>query len=86
MNERANTTARGAISSPIVELRQYTLHPGRREQLIETFDGHLIEGQEDAGMTVIGQFRDIDDAEKFVWLRGFDTMEARKASLGAFYG
>ncbi|MER8481397.1 NIPSNAP family protein [Mesorhizobium sp. M1322] len=73
-------------ASPVVELRQYTLKPGRRETLIGIFDGHLIEGQEAADMTIIGQFRDVDRPDMFVWLRGFDGMVARKNALTAFYG
>ena len=37
-------------------------------------------------MTIIGQFRDLDDADAFVWLRGFADMRTRAASLEAFYG
>ena len=37
-------------------------------------------------MRVIGQFRDLDDPNRFVWLRGFADMPARARSLGAFYG
>lgn len=73
------------LASPVVELRQYTLKPGRRETLIDIFDSRFIEGQEDAGMTIIGQFRDLDRPDMFVWLRGFDDMEARKETLTAFY-
>ena len=36
-------------------------------------------------MTLIGQFRDLDDPDRFVWLRGFPDMEARRRSLEAFY-
>lgn len=75
-----------ATFSPVVELRQYTLHPGRREALIGLFDNHLIKPQEETGMKVIGQFRDLDRPDRFVWLRGFDNMEARRAALTAFYG
>ncbi|TIT03471.1 NIPSNAP family protein [Mesorhizobium sp.] len=75
----------GFNASPIVELRQYTLKPGRRDTLIGIFDGHLIEGREAAGMTIIGQFRDLDRPDIFVWLRGFDGMVARKKALTAFY-
>lgn len=75
----------GLNASPVVELRQYLLKPGQRETLIGIFDGKLIEGQEDAGMTIIGQFRDLDRPEMFVWLRGFDGMVARKDALTAFY-
>ncbi|MER8433583.1 NIPSNAP family protein [Mesorhizobium caraganae] len=73
------------LASPVVELRQYTLKPGRRETLIDIFDSQFIEGQEDAGMTIIGQFRDLDRPDMFVWLRGFGDMEVRKDALTAFY-
>jgi hypothetical protein len=36
-------------------------------------------------MHLVGQFRDLDDPDRFVWLRGFDSMPARGASLSAFY-
>ena len=72
--------------SPIVELRQYTLHRGKRDVLIELFDRAFIESQEELGMTVIGQFRDMDDPDRFVWLRGFPDMTTRAESLQAFYG
>lgn len=72
--------------SPIVELRRYTLHPGRRDDLIELFDREFVEAQEAVGMQVIGQFYDLDDPNQFVWLRGFNDMPAREQSLHAFYG
>ncbi len=74
------------MTSPIVELRQYTLHPHRRDDLIDLFDAHFVEPQEAAGMTVIGQFRNLDDPNKFVWLRGFSSMDDRARSLAEFYG
>lgn len=71
---------------PVVELRQYTLHPNQRDTLVELFDREFIETQEVVGMTVLCQFRDLDDPDRFVWLRGFDGMAARAEALGAFYG
>jgi len=71
---------------PVVELRQYTLHPGTRDTLVRIFDEHFVESQERCGMRVIGQFRDLDDPDRFVWLRGFPDMEARTQALEAFYG
>ena len=50
-----------ATWSPIVEFRQYTLHPGARDTLIELFDRAFIESQEKLGMKVIAQFRPLDD-------------------------
>ena len=73
------------IVSPVVELRQYTLHPGQRDVLIDLFEREFVEGQESVGMTLIGQFRDLDDPDRFVWLRGFPDMEARRRALEAFY-
>jgi quinol monooxygenase YgiN len=70
---------------PIVELRQYTLHPGKRDILIELFDREFVESQEILGMYVIGQFRDLDNPNRFVWLRGFRNMKERVEGLNAFY-
>jgi len=74
------------LASPVVELRQYTLKPRRRDELIDIFDSRFVEPQEAAGMTIIGQFRDLDRPDMFVWLRGFPDMPARKAALETFYG
>jgi hypothetical protein len=70
---------------PLVELRQYTLQPDSRERFIALFEREFIESQEELGMTVIGQFRDLDDANRFVWLRGFADLPARAKQLTAFY-
>src|SRR5215472_12889100 len=74
-----------SVRYPVVELRQYTLHPGRRDDLIGLFERELIEPQEATGMAVVGQFRDTDDPDRFVWLRGFPDMETRAEALGRFY-
>ena len=71
---------------PIVELRQYTLHPGKRDAFIDLFDRQFIESQEAVGTQMIGQFRDVDDPNRFVWLRGFRDMPSRAQALQAFYG
>src|SRR5947207_516122 len=71
---------------PIVELRQYTLHPGKRDVLIDLFDREFVESQEALGMEVIGQFRDLDNPNRFVWLRGFRDMPSRAQVLKDFYG
>lgn len=72
--------------SNIVELRQYTLKSGQRDVLIELFEREFIESQEALGMEIFGTFRDADDPDRFVWLRGFPDMERRAQSLAAFYG
>ncbi|MBH5336182.1 NIPSNAP family protein [Streptomyces pactum] len=70
----------------VIELRQYTLRPGRRDELIDLFDREFVETQEAAGARVLGQFRDLDDPDRFVWLRGFPDMETRHRALTDFYG
>ncbi|MFF7352071.1 MULTISPECIES: NIPSNAP family protein [Streptomyces] len=69
----------------IVELRQYTLRPGSRETLIELFERAFVTGQQAAGITVGGRFRDLDDPDRFVWLRAFPDMAHRRRALEAFY-
>jgi quinol monooxygenase YgiN len=74
-----------ATCCPVAELRQYTLHPGRRDELIALFEREFVESQEAAGMQLLGQFRDLDAPERFVWLRGFPDIQARARALAAFY-
>ena len=73
------------VCCPILELRQYTLHTGRRDVLISLFDTEFVETQETVGMRVVGQFRDLDDPDRFVWIRGFRDMPSRAMALDTFY-
>jgi hypothetical protein len=69
----------------IVELRQYTLVPGKRDILVDVFDREFVESQEALGMRILGTFRDLDRDDRFVWLRAFDDMTTRLAGLTSFY-
>jgi hypothetical protein len=69
----------------VLELRQYTLRPGHRDVLIELFDREFVETQEAEGMAILGQFRDLDRPDRFVWLRSFPDISTRAAALTAFY-
>jgi hypothetical protein len=42
------------------------LHPEQREVLIDLFDRELVESQEALGMKIIGQFRELDNPNRFV--------------------
>jgi len=75
-----------AVDNSIFELRQYTLYGGQRDALISLFEKNFIEPQETVGAHVIGTFRDIDDPDRFVWIRGFRDMPARQQALQDFYG
>ena len=74
------------MSTSVIELRQYTLHPGQRDRLIGLFEREFVETQEAVGLQVLGTFTDLDRPDRFVWWRGFGHLAERAASLGAFYG
>lgn len=70
----------------VIELRRYRLQPGRREELIELFEREFVEPQEAVGMHLIGQFRDLDDDDRYTWIRGFPDHTLRRSALEGFYG
>jgi len=69
----------------VVELRNYLMHPRQRDALIDIFERHFIEPQEALGANVLGSFRNLDDPDRFVWLRGFADLDARFGALDGFY-
>ena len=69
----------------VVELRQYTLFGGRRDTLVDLFERTFIEPQAELGAFVLGLFRDLDDPDRLVWLRGFADMTGRRRALTEFY-
>ncbi len=77
--------AESTASSSVLELRQYKVFAGKRDQMIAVFDDKLIEIQEQVGMRLPGQFRDLDDPNRFTWVREFPSMEARGEALTTFY-
>jgi hypothetical protein len=87
-----NSTVAARVAPPaledcaVIELRDYLMQPNQRDVLIELFEHEFIETQEAVGMRVMGQFRDLDRPDHFVWLRGFAEMTARQRGLEAFYG
>ena len=69
----------------VLELRQYTIRRGQRDVLIALFEQSLVVPQNALGAHVLGIFRDLDDPDRFVWIRGFEDMTTRQAALTAFY-
>ena len=69
----------------VFELRQYTLRGGQRDTLISIFEKRFIESQNAVGADVIGVFRDLDDPDRLVWIRGFRDMSVRRQALENFY-
>ncbi|QNA82792.1 NIPSNAP family protein [Sphingomonas sp. So64.6b] len=69
----------------VIELRQYKILKGRRDAMIALFEREFVESQEALGMRIIGQFRDLNDPDRFIWVREFESMAARATALNAFY-
>jgi len=85
--KRASSLATDAADDDqVFELRQYTVHRGQRDTLIALFEKSFIEPQNEHGAHILGTFRDLDDPDRFVWIRGFRDMRSRQSALSAFYG
>lgn len=70
---------------PVIELRQYKIVAGRRDAMIALFESAFVESQEATGARLIGQYRDLDDPDRFTWIRSFESMAVRGQSLHDFY-
>lgn len=83
----SNASAQVAVPAPgpVVELRQYKIVHGRREEFIPFFEQEFVETQDAAGMPLLGQFRDTRDPDRFVWMRSFRDMADRTRALTDFY-
>lgn len=81
----AATPALAAASDGVLELRQYKIAPGKRDEMIALFEREFVDGLEASGMDLVGQFRDLDDPNRFTWVRSFPDMPRRAAALNAFY-
>jgi hypothetical protein len=69
----------------IVEVRSYRIKPGRRAEFIEFFEKHAIPALRAHGMKILGPLLDLENPNKFVWLRSFPSLEAREQMKDAFY-
>lgn len=82
----ADTAPSNASPWPLVELRRYTLHPGRRDELVALFEREFLDTQEAVGMQVLLHAREPAAPDHFVWFRGFRDLPSRAPALQAFYG
>ena len=69
----------------IVEVRSYRIKPGHREEFIQFFETQAVPALRKFGMRVAGPFLDLENPNKFVWLRMFPTIEDREQMRDAFY-
>ena len=69
----------------IVEVRSYRIKPGRREEFIKLFETRAIPALRSHGMKILGPMLDVENPNKFVWLRSFPSLEERDRMKNAFY-
>jgi len=69
----------------VLELRNYILKPGKRDEFINYFEKHFITSQNLLGGYVLGQFTIKNIDNRFLWFRGFDDMSSRSIYLPEFY-
>jgi hypothetical protein len=81
----AAPAAGSATCCPVLEIRQYLLAPGKRDELIRLFEDNFIETQEAVGIAIPGQFRVAGNPNEFDWMQGFTNMASRAQSFDAFY-
>ena len=70
----------------IVEVRSYRIKPGHREEFIKLFESKAIEAQRKYGIKIVGPMLDVENPNKFVFLRSFPSLEERDRMKDAFYG
>jgi hypothetical protein len=70
----------------IVEVRAYRIKPGHRDEFIKLFESRAIPALREYGMKVVGPLIDVENPNKFVFLRSFPSLEERDQMKDAFYG
>ena len=70
----------------IVEVRSYRIKPGKRAEFIDLFEKRAIPALRSYGMKIIGPLLDVENPNKFVFLRSFPSLEAREQMKNDFYG
>jgi NIPSNAP len=69
----------------IVEVRSYRIKPGRRDEFIKLFESRAVPALREHGMKVLGPLLDVENPNKFVWLRTFPSLEERDRLKKEFY-
>jgi hypothetical protein len=69
----------------IVEVRTYTIVSGLRQQFLDLFETRTRPLQRSLGIKVLGPWLDIENSDRFVWLRAFPSWEERERMKLALY-
>ncbi len=69
----------------IVEVRTYRLKLGRRADFLDIFETRSMPLHERIGIQIVGPLLDIENADVFVFLRAFPSLEERDRMKAIFY-
>lgn len=69
----------------VIELRNYLLKPGSINSFNTYFSSHFIQPMREMGVEILGKFSLQNKTNRFVWIRGFESMQQRKKFLPDFY-
>jgi hypothetical protein len=69
----------------VLELRNYLVRHGRRDEFIKLFEENFVDSQNVLGGYILGQYRVSGADDNFFWIRGFKEMSARYKFLNDFY-
>jgi hypothetical protein len=69
----------------IVEVRSYRIKPGHRAEFIQFLENRCVPALRSHGMKIVGPFLDLENPNKFVWLRLFPSLEERDRMKNDFY-
>jgi hypothetical protein len=69
----------------VIEFRNYLLRPGMFGRFRDLFDREFVHPMSELGGFTLGQYKIENDADRFVWIRGFEDMDTRLRFLNDFY-
>lgn len=67
------------------ELRQYKIRPGKMDAWLELMEKEIIPFQISKGMVILASYRGEEDDSVYIWLRRFESEEAREKLYQAVY-
>ncbi len=62
----------------IVELRQYRMRPGQRDNWVTYMEEVIIPFQTAKGMSILGSWVGEEEEDLFVWIRRFESEQERE--------
>lgn len=69
----------------VLELRNYLIKPEQRDNYINFFESEFKDTLNAKGNYILGQYRVKNAPDNFLWIRGFENMQAREEGYKAFY-